>query len=61
LKKFSDEPRDAGEVCFLLVLAPFVLALAFFGCSLAVASGRFFFDIVANAGRVPCGVDSETR
>lgn len=61
MNKFPDEPRDVGEVCFLLVLAPFVLALAFFGCSLAVASGRFFFDIVANSGRVPCGTDPEVR
>lgn len=61
MKKFSDDPRDAGEMCFLIVLAPFVLALAFFGCSLAVASGRFLFDLVFNFGRVPCVVESETR
>lgn len=42
----------AGEMCFLMVLAPFVLALGMFGCSLAVMSGRFLFDLVSNGGQV---------
>ena len=53
MKRLSDEHGEfAGELCFLLVLAPFVLALGMLGCSLAVMSGRFLFDLVSNGGQL---------
>lgn len=50
-----------GEISFVLVIAPFVLALALFGCTLAVLSGRLLLDVVTNGGRISVPVSAETR
>lgn len=61
MKKVVDDGRDGEELCFLLVLAPFVIAFGLFGCSLAVVSGRFLFDLLANGGQFSCVTDSDRR
>lgn len=60
MKRLCDEHGEfAGEMCFLMVLAPFVLALGMFGCSLAVMSGRLLFDLVSSGGRVVVSSSTE--
>jgi hypothetical protein len=59
--KMDDKEQFRSELAFSLVVAPFVVALALFGCSLAALSARLFFDILSNAGRLAPAVAVERR
>ncbi len=53
MNKQIDDEDMLGRVSFILVVGPFVVALAMVGLSLAAMSARFAFDVISNAGRLP--------
>jgi hypothetical protein len=53
VKNQTDDQDMLERASFMLVVGPFVVALAMLGLSLAAMSARFAFDVIANAGRLP--------
>jgi hypothetical protein len=55
-----NDDQSLEEICFYMVLVPFVVAFMIFGCSLAVISGRFLVDLAINGGRL-CSSSASTN
>lgn len=59
--KMDDRQERLGQLGFSLMVGPFLLAIALFGCSVAVVSARFLFDVVLNCGRLSPPVAVERK
>lgn len=59
-KRPLNDDHSLEEICFYMVLVPFVVAFMIFGCSLAVLSGRFLVDLAVNGGRL-CSSSTPTN
>ena len=55
-----NDDQSLEEICFYMVLVPFVASLMILGCSLALLSGRLLVDLALNGGRL-CSSSTSTN